>query len=103
MTVIEWIETIAIVVITLAVVIYYIVKGVKNKWYSKLLSTMNEAMAEAEKTFKEPGSGETKKNFVITKIKEKCNELGIPYNLIKSLIDKAIDASVSAYNAVKGK
>ena len=55
---------------------------------------------EAEEKFPESGSGDKKKAYVIEKVKAKCDELGIPYALLKKLINVAIDKVIEDYNVI---
>ena len=101
MTVLEILELSIIGVAVLAIIIYCIVMGVKNKWFSKLWETIKIAIKEAEEKYPESGSGEKKKEYVLAKVEEKCNELGIPYLLLKKLINLAIDKVIEDYNVIK--
>lgn len=100
MTELEIIELALLAVIIVVLFIYYFVKAIKNKWLTKLLKTIETSIKEAEKKFTESGSGSKKKEYVINKVKEKCDELGIPYRLFEKLIDITIDKIVKDYNII---
>lgn len=99
-TIIKIIEFSVITLIVLVLAIYYLVKAIKNKWLSKITQTINNAIAEAEKKFTESGQGEEKKKYVLEKVANTCNELGIPFNLIYKLINKLIDKTIECYNVI---
>lgn len=99
MTVLEIIQLCVIAVAVLALSIYIIVMGIKNKWLSKLIEAAKEAIVEAEKQWPE-GHGEEKKQYVLNKISDKCKELGIPYEILKKLIDKLVEEIVGNYNTI---
>lgn len=100
MSVLEIIQLCVIGVAVLAILIYIIVMGIKNKWFSKIWDTIKVSIKEAEKKFPESGSGDKKKAYVLEKVKAKCNELGVPYALLKKLIDLAIDKVIEDYNVI---
>lgn len=95
--IIEW-SIIGLIVLIL--VIYYLVKAIKNKWLSQLTQTINDAIAEAEKKFPSSGSGADKKNYVLDKITAKCSELGIPFTLVYKLVNKLIEDVIANYNVI---
>ena len=97
MSLLEIIELAFLILAVLVLVIYTIIGAVKNKWVSKLYDTVMLAIKEAEKTGK---SGKDKKAYVMSKVEEKCTELGIPYTLLYKLISKLIDTVISHYNVV---
>lgn len=99
-TIIKIIEFSVIALIVLVLAIYYLVKAIKNKWLSKITQSINDAIAEAEKKFTESGQGEEKKKYVLEKVANTCNELGIPFNLIYKLINKLIDKTIECYNII---
>ena len=99
-TILKIIEWSAMTLVVLVLVIYYLIKAIKNKWLSELTRTINDAIAEAEKKFSESGSGGKKKNYVLDKIIAKCNELGIPFTLIYKLVNKLIDDIIANYNVI---
>lgn len=101
MTILEIIQLSVIGVAIVATLIYCIVMGVKNKWFSKLWETIKLAIKEAETKFPESGSGDKKKAYVLEQVEIKCIELGIPYSLLKKLISLAIDKVIDDYNIIK--
>ena len=100
MTTLEIIQLCVIGVAILAILIYIIVMGIKNKWFSKLWDTIKISIKEAEEKYPDCGSGEQKKAYVLEKVKAKCDELCIPYALLKKLIDLAIDKVIEDYNVI---
>ena len=94
------IEFIAIALAVIVLTIYYLIKAIKNKWLTKITQTINNAIAEAKKKFTESGQGEEKKKYVLEKVANTCNELGIPFNLIYKLINKLIDKTIECYNII---
>ena len=96
----EIVELCIIVVAVAVVLIYIVVAGIKNKWFSKLWDTIKEAIKEAEEKYPEKGSGSKKKEYVLQKVEEKCKELGISYALLKRLINIAIDKVIEDYNII---
>ena len=100
MTSLEILELVLLCICIFALSIYVLVKGIKNKWFAKLLATIEMSIKEAEKKFPESGCGDKKKMYVIDAVKAKCKELGIPYALLKKLIDLAIDKIVKDYNVI---
>lgn len=94
------VEFIAIALVVIVLVIYYIIKAIKNKWVTKITQSINDAIAEAEKKFTESGQGEEKKKYVLEKVANTCNELGIPFNLIYKLVEKLIDKTIECYNVI---
>ena len=100
MTPLEILELVLLCVCILALVIYIIVKGIKDKWFAKLLATIETSIKEAEKKFPESGSGDKKKKYVIDAVKAKCEELGIPYSILEKLISVAIDKVIKDYNII---
>ena len=96
-------EIIRLVIEVLVVVVistYYIIKIIKNKWFSKISDCIKTAIVEAELTWPE-GHGEEKKNYVIEKTKKYCEELGIPFGILYNLIIKLINTIVANYNLIK--
>lgn len=98
MTKLELIELIILVVVALGLAIYYLIKAIKNGWIQKITTTMNDAIKYAEKNI---DGGQAKKEYVLKKVKEKCEELQIPYTLIENLIKKIIDKVIANYNIIK--
>lgn len=100
MSILEIIELVAIAAFLIAAVVYTLVMGVKNKWFSKIKETITTAIVEAEIKFPESGSGEKKKEYVLGKVEDKCKELGIPYKLILTLANTFIDTLIGNYNTI---
>ena len=98
MTTKELIELIALALFILIQVIYYSILAIKNHWAKKILETMNEAIKYAEMNI---DGGEKKFNYVLTKVEEKCEELGIPFVLIRKLVKKLINKTIEGYNVIK--
>ena len=97
----DLIELIILGIIAVFVAVYFIIKAIKNHWIKELTDTLNEALHYAEENIKE---GAAKKQYVLSKIEEKCIELGIPYGFIYKLINKLIEKIVNYHNKVaKGK
>ncbi len=97
MSKIEMIYTIAIAVVALVMVIYYIVMAIKNGWIKKITQTLNEAIKYAEANIT---GGDAKKRYVLKQVENKCTELGIPYMLITKLVSKVIDNVIKNYNII---
>jgi len=97
MSKLELIETIVIGAIVLFLLIYYLIKAIKNGWVKKITAVMNESIRYAEKNI--TGKVE-KKRYVMDKIEEECINLGIPYGLIQKLISKLIDKIIANYNVI---
>ena len=100
MSILEIVELCVLAAIILALIIYYSIKAIKNNWLEKLTEAIEAAIKEAEETYTEEGSGEQKKAFVLQKVQLTCEELGIPYSLLKSLISKFIDKIIANYNVI---
>lgn len=100
MSVFEIIRLCILGVAILAFAIAILVVGIKNKWFSKIWDTIKIAIKEAEEKYPESGSGEQKKAYVLEKVKTKCDELGIPYNFLKKLINLTIDKVIKYYNVI---
>lgn len=98
MTKLELIELIILIVVAVGLGIYYLIKAIKNGWIQKITTTMNEAIKYAEKHIE---GGTAKKEYVLRKVKEKCEELGIPYSLIENLVKRIIDKVIANYNVIK--
>lgn len=97
MTILEIIELAVLVVIILGLGIYYLIKAIKNKWLSKIYNSIKDAIVEAEAT---ELKGQAKKEYVLNKVKDLCSELGIPYELIKKLVDRAVEKIIEGYNTI---
>lgn len=100
MSVFEIIRLCILGVAIFAFAIAILVVGIKNKWFSKIWDTIKIAIKEAEEKYPESGSGEQKKAYVLEKVKTKCDELGIPYNFLKKLINLTIDKVIKYYNVI---
>lgn len=98
MSTLEIIELCIIAVAFITLLIYSIVKCTKNHLFSKILTTIESSIKEAETLFPGTGRGEEKKQYVVSKVEEKCNELGIPYSLLKKLVSIAIDKIIANFN-----
>lgn len=94
---IDAIKLYAGIAIAVIIVIVCIVMAIKNKWVSKLYDCLKESIKEAEQNFG-TGEGEKKKEYVLNKIKEKCAELGIPWEFVYKTISKAIETIIEHYN-----
>lgn len=93
------IELVVIGVMILALVVYSIVKIVKTKCIGKIWEATKKACYEAEQQFG-AGEGCKKKAYVLTKISELCEELGIPFEFIRSLLNTLIDKLIEGHNAL---
>lgn len=102
MTKLELIEFIVLGIVILSLCAYYIILAIKNKWIRQLIDTIENAIKDAEKQFPE-GHGTEKKNIVVKAVIVKCEELGIPYNLLYKLISKLIDKIIANYNIIAKK
>lgn len=96
----ELIKTIMLAVIIVVLLIYYIIKAIKNKWLGKIINTIEEGIKEAEIKYPN-GNGQIKKELVMNKVYLKCEELGIPFKLLYTLISKLIDKIIDNYNVIK--
>ena len=96
----EIIELVVLSVVVLALVVYYSIKAVKNGWIKKLTNTIEKAIKDAEKKYPGQGSGKQKLEYVMNCVEDKCVELGIPYSLLKSLIEKIINTTIAHYNVI---
>lgn len=99
MTVLEIIQLVAIGLIVLGILTYLVVKAIKNKWISKLTHCIETSIKEAETQWPE-GHGSEKLEYVLGKVKAKCEELGIPYMLLYKLIKALVEKIVSHYNVI---
>lgn len=97
MTKLELVEAIVLGVVALVLIVFYVVKAVKNGWIQKILTTINNAIKEAEKSGK---TGPEKKAYVMEQAERMCYELGIPYKIIEKIIEKLIDKIVENYNVI---
>lgn len=97
MTTLEIVELVAISIAIVAILVWISVKAVKNKWLAALSETIKKAIKDAETTGK---SGAEKKAYVLQRIEEKCDELGIPFRLVVGLVSRLIDTIVKHYNVI---
>ena len=97
MSKLEIIELVVLLVVVVGLAVFYLIKAIKNHWFKELLTTLENAIKEAEEKFPK-GHGDEKKKFVMDAIKNKCEELGIPYIALEKLINKIIDDYIKKYN-----
>ena len=97
MTTLELILTIICGVIAIVLIGHYLIKIAKNNYLSKVYSTIEEAMKEAEQS---GATGEEKKAYVLAKVKTLCTELKIPYDFIATLVSKTVEGIVKGYNSM---
>lgn len=97
MSVLEIILTTILGLFALILIIYYLVKVIKNNYLSKVYDTILKAMKEAEEKFTD---GKEKKEYVLSKVKELCKDLDIPYDFIATLISKVIENVIKGYNGM---
>ncbi len=102
MNIITIIETIALILIFLGITLLFIVNAIKNKWISKIIDTLKASIRDAEKIYG-PKQGKLKLQYVLNNLKHKCEELGIPYNLLEKLFIKLIENKVDGYNTFTKK
>lgn len=98
MSKLELVELLILVIVALVLSIYYIILAIKNGWIKKITLTMNEAIKYAELNI---SGGEKKLEYVLTKVEEKCEELGIPFVFIRKLVKKLINKTIQSYNVIK--
>lgn len=98
MTKLEIIELVVIALVAVVLTVYYLIQAIKNGWVQKLTLTINDAIKYAELNIRD---GKEKKAYVLKKVEEKCEELGIPYTLIYKLVNKLIDRIIANYNVIK--
>ena len=94
----DLIKLIATIIIGVGIGLYLLVKAIKNRWLSKLATTINDGVKYAEDNITGPTEKEA---YVLLKVEEKCAELGIPYTLIKTPVQKLIRLIVAHYNVIK--
>lgn len=100
MSTLELIQFTVIAVIAMILIVYYLIKAIKNHWLKELAETVNSAIRYAEDTF--TGEDKSKKKaYVLNQVQRKCDELGIPYTLIYNLINKLINRVIKDYNVIK--
>lgn len=95
MTILEWVELVVIVLVTLIFLIWFVISALKKGWFKQLTETINTAIKDAEASGK---SGALKKAYVMAQVEARCAELGIPYYILKTLISAAVDKIVADYN-----
>lgn len=100
MSKLELIQMIILSIIILLLIIYYFIKAIKNKWLGQIINTIEEGIKEAEIKYPN-GNGQIKKELVMNKVYLKCEELGIPFKLLYTLISKLIDKIIENYNVIK--
>lgn len=100
MTILEIIELVVLATVTLVLIIFYSIKAIKNKWVSKIYSSIKAAIIQAEESNLD---GPSKKQFVLNCIEDLCDEQGIPYLLIRKLIDRTIEKLIEGYNTISKK
>lgn len=100
MSIVEIIELVVLCVVVLVLVVYYSIQAIKNHWIKEILNTMNEAIKYAELNIKD---GPSKKKYVLDELEKKCNELSIPFSLIRKLVSKLIDKTIADYNVIAKK
>ena len=98
MSTLELIQLIIISLTALVAVIWFIVKAIKNKWFSKIYKAIKEGVVEAEKT---DLKGKEKLNFALKYVEDFCDKEGIPFSFVKNLVVKAIEKLVEGYNNIK--
>lgn len=90
---------VALALIIVGLIVFYLIKGIKEKWLSEVLDCVSQAIKEAEKQFG-PGQGDAKQVYVLKKVRLKCEELKIPYALIETLIVALINQIIAHYNII---
>lgn len=99
----ELILTIVLAGIAIGMIIFYVIKIVKNKLVGKIYDDIVKAMREAEEKFKHLSGkekSEAKKKYVLEQVKITCKDLSIPYDFIAKLIAKVIENIVNGYNGM---
>ena len=97
MSKLELIEMIALAAIVFIGFIVLLIVAIKNGWIKKLTKTLNEAMYYADHNIS--GAAE-KKKYVLSKVEEKCIELGIPWFLIYKVVNRLIEKVVTYHNVI---
>jgi hypothetical protein len=98
MTTLELIELIIIVAVAVIGLVWFIIKAIKNKWFSKIYGFIKEAFREAEKT---ELKGKAKLEYALEYVEAACDKEGIPFKAIKKLVIVAIEKLVEGYNIDK--
>ena len=96
----DWLILVFACLFLVAILAFLVVLAVKNKWVKDIYDTLVVAIKEAEEKFKKPGSGALKKEYVLGAVQKKCEELKIPYAILKLVITKLIDTIVRYYNII---
>ena len=96
----DWVFLVVSCLLLVVILAFLVVLAVKNKWVKDVYDTLVVAIKEAEEKFKEPGSGALKKEYVLCAVQKKCEELKIPYTILKLVISKLIDTIVRYYNII---
>ena len=96
----EIIELVALIVIAVALLVWFIVKGIRKKWFSQIYSTLKQAIRDMENKYPH-GHGKEKLQYVLDQVKKKCDELEIPYTLLYRYIRKVIERIVEDYNVIR--
>lgn len=97
MSTLEIINLVILLVVGLGLGIYYLIKAIKNHWIKQLIDTLEHALKEAEEKYPH-GHGAEKNAMVLAAVRDKCEELGIPYLLLSKIINKLIDDYIKKYN-----
>lgn len=99
MSIREIIELIVIAAIVLFILVYYIVRAIKNHWISEIQGTIDGAIRKAEDLAKAGQLDKLmKKDYVLQQVEKRCEELGVPYHLLYKLISKIIDIICANHN-----
>lgn len=91
----EIIELVVIIFFLVVLAIVLVVRALKEKWLSQLESTIKEGVKEAEASGKD---AKGKKEYVLEKLKNKCKELKIPYDVIVKVLSLLINTIIKHYN-----
>lgn len=97
MSKLELIEFIALAAIVFVGLIVLLVLAIKNGWIKKITKTLNDAMYYADHNITGPAE---KKKYVLSKVEEKCIELGIPWFLIYKVVNRLIEKVVKYHNVI---
>lgn len=99
MSIKDLIYLIIISIIVLFILVYYIVKAIKNHWINEIQGTIDGAIRKAEDLAKAGQLDKLlKKEYVLQQVEKRCEELGIPYHLLYKLISKIIDIICKNHN-----
>jgi len=83
--------------IIIGTICYLILTKVKDKWLNEIYEDLQKAIQEAEDKY-QSGEGQQKRVYVLHTIKQKCEELKIPFNVMKSLLNVMINKIIEYYN-----